>query len=181
VIAGCAVVALAMGAQATEAVAAKPSLWVLNFARERVTPPTQATVQVLVENACDAIQQGQLSTNGKPSDAMTFASAVAEECPRQKTAGGIKSIALKSAGGVSMTMTAKDDIHVLYAETWCVYTLPKTFTLPASGRSWSEANLTGALDKPASFGTCASTRAIQVLVRVEEAQSHEVFEAETVG
>jgi hypothetical protein len=175
------VLALALGAQATEAVAAKPTLWVLNFARERVTPPTAATVQVVVDNACDAIQQGQLATNGKPSDAVTFGSAVTEECNGEKTAGGIKSIALKPAGGVSMTITAKDNIHVLYAQTWCVYTLPKTFTLPASGRSWSEASLTAALDKSASFGTCSSTRAIQVLVRVEEAQSYEPFEAETVG
>ena len=47
-----------------------------------------------------------------------------------------------------------------------------------TGRSFGEIDVTAALDKAASFGACASTRAIQMVLEIRQNTSLERFQAE---
>ncbi len=185
VIASCAVVALALGAQAAVASAAKPVLWLKNFAAERVAPGTAVTAEMAFEEGCLALdRQGTLATDGKPSDKLTLSSNTSDSaCPGEKIAGSISGVTLKPEGELA-AITVKSAIHV-FLEPWCVYAVPKTITMPASGNTASEVTVSAPLEKRASFGACAPIRALNLRVLVREGETKtsldEAFSAEVVG
>jgi hypothetical protein len=181
VIAGCALVALALGAQVSGASAAKPVLWLKQFTFERAAPGTPAQASIDLGEGCSSTQAATLASNGQPSDEVTVApTSPIVECAGGKLASSISSVVLKAVGSGEVTMTAKNIIHVL-VDPWCVYALPKTISLPASAVTVAEGTVTGALDKPASFGSCPSSRATHVAVRVDETFSSAPFLTEVVG
>ena len=178
-IAGCAVVALALGAQAAGASAAKPALWLKNFGGERAAPGTAVTASMQFEECPTVSQEAKLATNGKPSDKLTLApNGTDAGCTGEKIAGSISSLMLKPEEG-GAAMTVKSTIHVFF-EPWCVYAVPKKITMPASATTDSEVTVPAPLEKRASFGACAPIRALDLRVAVQEALNEPLF-AEVVG
>lgn len=173
VIAVCALLALALGAQAAGASAAK--LWLKNIANERAATGTGVIASMEFEGGClDTSQEGALATNGKASDKFTLdPSTKYSACPGEKIAGSISGLTLKPAEGEA-AMTVKSAIHVLF-EPWCVYAVPKTITMPASPNTVSEVTVTAPLEKKASFGACAPIRALQLRVSVSEGEQKDSF------
>ncbi len=182
VIAGCAIAALALGAQAAAASAAKPVLWLKSSSTfERAAPKTPVIASMAFESSClTAVQKGALATNGKPVDKLTLDPTASDNaCPGEKIAGSMSSLTLKpEEEGVAMTV--KSAIH-LFFEPWCVYAVPKKITMPASVKTFSEVTVTAPLEKRASFGACAPIRALGLTVVVDEAALGEPFVAEVVG
>jgi hypothetical protein len=182
VIAGCAVAVLALGVQAAGAWAAKPVLWLTNYAFERAAPGTAASALMQFENGCSTVtQQAKLATNGKPSDKLTLQSnaSYSAACSGEKIAGSISGLTLKPQEN-GAAMTVKSTIH-LFFEPWCVYAVPKTITMPAGGETYAEVTVSAPLEKRASFGACAPIRALPLTVVVNEAGINEPFFAEVVG
>ncbi|HEY2217264.1 MAG TPA: hypothetical protein VGH21_07190, partial [Solirubrobacteraceae bacterium] len=155
VIAGCAVVALALGVQAAAASAAKPVLWLKSdVALERAAPKTPVTASMAFESSClTANQKGTLATNGKPVDKLTLDPTASDNaCAGEKIAGSMSSFTLKpEEEGVAMTV--KSSIHVFF-EPWCVYAVPKKITMPTSTTTVSEVTVPAPLEQRASFGAC---------------------------
>jgi hypothetical protein len=183
VIAGCAVAALALGAQAAGASAAKPALWLKDsFAIGRVAPGAAATASMLFESACLNVSQGAtLATNGKPTDKLTLApSADYFACSGEKIAGSISGLTLTPAGEGQAAMTVKSAIHVFF-EPWCVYAIPKVITMPATSYTVSTVTVTAPLEKRASFGACAPIRALGLEVVVDQNEFDAPFLFEVVG
>jgi hypothetical protein len=179
-IAGCAVAALALGAQASSATA-KPVLWLKQFTMEHAEPGTAANVSIGIGGPCASDQSASLASNGEATDGFTLAAtSPVVECGAGKLAATVTSLVAKPSGDQEMTLTAKGAIHVLI-DPWCVYTLPKTITLPGRGATFGESSLTGTLDKAATFGSCASSRAFGVTVTVRETFSALPFNAEVTG
>ncbi|HEX3910453.1 MAG TPA: hypothetical protein VHW67_07115 [Solirubrobacteraceae bacterium] len=175
------VVLLALGGLATGASAAKPVLWLKQFTMERAAPGTPAYAAIDLGDGCSSSQGATLAGNGRPSDEVTVTPTTAiEECEGGKLASSISSVVLKAVGSEEVTITAKSVVHVL-ADPWCVYALPKTISLTASAVTAAEGTVTGALDKPASFGSCPSSRTMNVTVRVDEAFSAAPFFTENVS
>jgi hypothetical protein len=184
-IAGCALAALVVGVQATGAAAAKPVLWLNNFGSERIPVGDEAMVGMGFGGPCVTEQEATVASNGKPSDALSVApTVIVSQCESEKVAGKITGLVMKpAAAGNNMTTTVKDSFHVLLTATWCVYTLPKTISLPAVAQSTFQAvTVTGALDKRASYGaTCSSSRMVNLELSVDEKSSGEGYWAEVVG
>lgn len=183
VIAGLALVVCGLGAQASSAGAKKPVLWLRTAGFERAAPGTEATAQLFIGggSCLGVVQEATLTSNGKAGDKIAGGAVKPNEfkCAGEKLAGAITSITARPSGEADMIMTVKGSFHVL-VEPWCVYALPKTFSLPASPESAAEATLTAPLDKAASFGTCASSRAIPVGIEVKDAGDNEPFFAEVL-
>lgn len=183
VIAVCALLALALGAQAAGASAAK--LWLKNIVGERAATGTGVIASMEFEGGClDTSQEGALATNGKATDKFTLdPSTKYSACPGEKIAGSISGLTVKPAKGEEASMTVKSAIHVLF-EPWCVYAIPKTITMPASPSTGSEVTVTAPLEKKASFGACAPIRALGLKVSVVEGEQkgsfHERLYAEVV-
>jgi hypothetical protein len=183
VIAGCAVAALALGAQAAAASAAKPVLWLKSSSTfERAAPKTPVTASMAFESSClTAVQKGTLATNGKPVDKLTLDPTASDSaCPGEKIAGSMSSLTLKPEEEEEVAMTVKSAIH-LFFEPWCVYAVPRKITMPVSVKTLSEVTVTAPLEKRASFGACAPIRALGLTVVVDEAALGEPFVAEVVG
>jgi hypothetical protein len=184
VIAGCALLVLALATQAAGASAAKPVLWLKGgVPYERAEPGTAVTVSMEFEGGClDVLQKGTLATNGKPTDKLSLASSAEDlACSGSKIAGSISGFTLKPTEE-GAAMTVKSAIHVFF-EPWCVYAVPKSITMPASPDTDAEVTVPAPLEKRASFGACAPIRALSLKVIVQEAESssHERFVAEVVG
>ncbi len=178
-IAGCAVVAAALGAQGATA-SATPVLWLKQFSMERAAPGTPAYLSIEIGGECSSFQEGTLVSNGQQSDEVQAAGPSAiYACGSGKLAASISTVVAKAGLHESVTMTTKSVSHVLI-NPWCVYALPKTISLPAGPVTLAEGNITGTLDKGATFGSCPSTRAMHVAVTVEEAFSSSAFYTEVL-
>jgi hypothetical protein len=187
VVAGCALLALALGAQAADASTAKPVLWLKGgIPLERAAPGTALTATMIFEGGClDIVQQATLATNGRPTDKLSLASTAEDlACSGSgaKIAGSITGFTLKPAEEGQAAMTVKSAIHVFF-EPWCVYAVPKSITMPRQADTDSEVTVPAPLVKSASFAACAPIRALSLRVTLREAEGslHEPLIAEVVG
>lgn len=166
VAAACALVAIAAGAGATGAAAAKAPLWLVEFPASNVRAPAGRALEVwtFVEGTCGIFQKGTLATNGNPRDEVGGIESPFHtgECrPGEKAAGAISSLTMTPDGSGALTMSVKDTLHVFF-EPWCVYTLPKKMSFAGLSETEGAATFSSALDKSASFGSCAAKRTIEV-------------------
>jgi hypothetical protein len=162
-------VVLALGPFATGAAASKPKLWLNDaFTHTHATVGEAASMRLNVAG-CAGHEAASVSTNGRPIDHIAGSGAVTAIICNEgyKLAGTIKSVAL--APGISGTavMTVSDRLHV-GVEPWCTYTLPGKIAFPEFIFTEAGTTVTATLDKSASFGSCASTRAVLIDLVVEQ-------------
>jgi hypothetical protein len=183
ILGSCVVVVWALGALPAGAWAAKPKpkLWLTNgIAHARATPGEAARLYMAVEE-CNMQQSASLVDNGEPIDHFLGGSSPEVACPAAfKLAGNVTRVAVAPSTPPAFAMTVTSVMHV-HVEPWCVYTLPSKFTLPARYATESGGAIKSALDKPASFGSCAATRQVYVGLAVVQVNSGSVYEGEIVG
>lgn len=179
VAAACALAAIVVGTGATGAAAAKAPLWLVEVMGTNLRVPEGTAVEVAfdVESTCVTFQKGTLTANGKPRDEIGGIESPFHtgECRSGvKVAGAITSLTMTPDGSGALTMSVKDALHV-FVEPWCVYTVPKKLSFPALPSTKASATFTSALDKAASFGTCAAKRSVEFGVTVISSDDEVLF------
>jgi hypothetical protein len=128
-------------------------------------------------------QSASLSTNDKPVDRITGSGVLTPmpACTGGKIAGAIKSVDFTPGPEILQTiMTVHDTVH-LGLEPWCRYTLPRKITFAPTISTRDVATLTAALDKSASFGSCAPTLETTVFLGVEQVSQRQPYVGEVAG
>ena len=130
---------------------------------------------------CNTQETGWLVDNGKSADHFLGGPPSGAGCAAGfKLAGALTGVAVAPATPPTFAMTVTSVMHV-QVEPWCVYTLAPKFSLPASSGTESEGSIKSVLDKPASFGSCASTRYLHVRLAVVQASFELPYQGEIVG
>ena len=184
VVAALAVGALVGAASAAAATVSKPKLWLRNpIGSHRATAGEEMSVELKVEQ-CTLDQSAKLLANGMPVDHIVGSAAPTIACPAgYKLAGNSKEVNAAAAGTPTFPAAAMTFIGALHVmvEPWCVYALPSRLSLPLEPETASVATFTAPLDKAASFGSCAATRAVEVRLVVRVPLYLAPYEAEVVG
>jgi hypothetical protein len=114
-------------------------------------------------------------------DHIAGAGSLTSECEAgTREAGAIKTIAIVPATENLMTMTVTGVVH-LGVEPWCTDTLPHKITGGDFFFTEMFTTVTLALDKAASFGSCAPTREMTIGVLAEQLSEQFPYAAEVVG
>ncbi len=185
---------LVFGASASGALAA-PKLWLI-----KPFPATRAVVGEGAVNSfvfsptpeiqCVSVADGELLSNGKPADGLSFSPPSSGRCEETATnqnpgyllRGSVSHIVLQSNGTAQLTAMPK---MILGEPGWCVYELRKfegVFSLTFSPRALIVGRATASLSKRFTLAAgCAETQSFEFRDEVKDSSNESVYGLELVG